>query len=408
MFGRSKKKQAAQQMQVAPEALALLQAMQAGQQMAQQQQMQQQMMMQQQMGQPPMGQQPMGQQPAMMPQQPMMQPPQTEMAPQASMPDPQMMAQPGMAAAQPQMSPMQAPVAEQAAPQMAPTAPAMMAPNAFAQTPFAQDMSPQTEPAMMDEAGAPAMGVTGIGAPLAPAAQTKAQKKEAKRQAQQQAKADKEAKKAAKLAATKEKAEEKKRAKLRKKLAKTRFSRARYLREANGNAIAGVVLWVFIILIFTVGPFMLNTTYLIPTTNENLRIINEVDNLKRSVRQNQPQISAMLEKRKQKEAQIASFTTSFTPQAQAQAQLESLVTQLEDAGMELTEQAITPLGLPAQRIVGTTLTISAEGDYLDWLRIRNKFIRSQRAVSMPSESIIINEETGNVIIAAQIVLPSAP
>ena len=75
MFGRSKKKQAAQQMQVAPEALALLQAMQAGQQMAQQQQMMQQQMMQQQMGQPAMGQQPMpqqpmAQQPAMMPQQP--------------------------------------------------------------------------------------------------------------------------------------------------------------------------------------------------------------------------------------------------------------------------------------------------------------------------------------------------
>ena len=322
------------------------------------------------------------------------------------MADPQMMAQPGMV--QPQMPPMQSPVAEQAAAQMPQAEPAMMAPNAFAQTPFAQEAAPQADPAMMGEAGAPAMGAPGIAAPLAPAAQTKAQKKEAKRQAQQQAKADKEAKKAAKLAATKEKAEEKKRAKLRKKLAKTRFSRARYLREANGNAIAGVVLWVFVILIFTVGPFMLNTTYLIPTTNENLRIINEVDSLKRSVRQNQPQISAMLEKRKQKEAQIASFTTSFTPQAQAQAQLESLVTQLEDAGMELTEKAITPLGLPAQRIVGTTLTISAEGDYLDWLRIRNKFIRSQRAVSMPSESIIINEETGNVIIAAQIVLPSAP
>ena len=332
------------------------------------------------------------------------------MAPQAPMADPQMMAQPGMVQPQmpPMQSPMQSPVAEQAAAQMPQAEPAMMAPNAFAQTPFAQEAAPQADPAMMGEAGAPAMGAPGIAAPLAPAAQTKAQKKEAKRQAQQQAKADKEAKKAAKLAATKEKAEEKKRAKLRKKLAKTRFSRARYLREANGNAIAGVVLWVFVILIFTVGPFMLNTTYLIPTTNENLRIINEVDSLKRSVRQNQPQISAMLEKRKQKEAQIASFTTSFTPQAQAQAQLESLVTQLEDAGMELTEKAITPLGLPAQRIVGTTLTISAEGDYLDWLRIRNKFIRSQRAVSMPSESIIINEETGNVIIAAQIVLPSAP
>ena len=403
MFGRSKKKQAAQQMQVAPEALALLQAMQAGQQMAQQQQMMQQQMMQQQMGQPatgqqPMPQQPMAQQPAMMPQQPMMQPPQAPMA------DPQMMAQPPTQSQMPPMqSPMQPPVAEQAAAQMPQAEPTMMAPNAFA-----QEAAPQANPAMMEEAGAPAMGAPGIAAPLAPAAQTKAQKKEAKRQAQQQAKADKEAKKAAKLAATKEKAEEKKRAKLRKKLAKTRFSRARYLREANGNAIAGVVLWVFVILIFTVGPFMLNTTYLIPTTNENLRIINEVDSLKRSVRQNQPQISAMLEKRKQKEAQIASFTTSFTPQAQAQAQLESLVTQLEDAGMELTEKAITPLGLPAQRIVGTTLTISAEGDYLDWLRIRNKFIRSQRAVSMPSESIIINEETGNVIIAAQIVLPSAP
>ena len=231
--------------------------------------------------------------------------------------------------------------------------------------------------------------------------------REEKRALAAQKKEEKEKKAAEKKALAKEKADEKKRAKRRKKLAKTRFSRARYLREANGNAIAGVVLWIFIILIFIAGPFMLNTAVLIPQTNENLRILTELDSLERSIVVNRPQITAMVEKRKQKQGQITAFTTSFIPSAQASESFEDLARQLEQAGLEIEPINITPFPLTATSIVGTSVSFEISGNYLDWLRVRNKFVRSHSAISIPTESVSINDETGAMQITAQIIIPSS-
>ena len=426
MFGRSKKDkktQQTQQMQVSPEALALLQAMQAGQQMQQmqQQQMQQQMMMQQpQMQQPQMPQQQMYPSPEqmMMGQPPMGQPPmgQPQMNPE---PMPQMPTNPpvmddaallaeigGVNPASPQMTPQmpagQMPAGQMPAGQMPP---ADMAQPQMGQ-PQAMTGSPQVNTGF---AFAPSSD-----APPEEDASPKAKKqkkaklsREEKRALAAQKKEEKEKKAAEKKALAKEKADEKKRAKRRKKLAKTRFSRARYLREANGNAIAGVVLWIFIILIFIAGPFMLNTAVLIPQTNENLRILTELDSLERSIVVNRPQITAMVEKRKQKQGQITAFTTSFIPSAQASESFEDLARQLEQAGLEIEPISITPFPLTATSIVGTSVSFEISGNYLDWLRVRNKFVRSHGAISIPTESVSINDETGAMQITAQIIIPSS-
>ncbi|MGC6518187.1 MAG: hypothetical protein ACON49_09225, partial [Candidatus Puniceispirillaceae bacterium] len=285
-----------------------------------------------------------------------------------------------------------------------------------------QGMAPQ---AMMQQGMAPQAPLTADSAPPAgfpfatqpsdeaaeqpTAAKAKKGKltREEKRAAAAQKKAEKEKKKAEKLATAKEKAEEKKRAKRRKKLAKTRFSRARYLREANGNAIAGVVLWIFMILIFIIGPFMLNTAILIPQTNENLRILSELESLKRSIVTNRPQIAAMAETRKARRGQITAFTSSFVPRADAAASLEELAQQLEAAGLEVKPLTVAPFPLVAQAIIGTSVNLEVTGSYVDWLLLRNKFIRSQRAISIPTESIAINPETGLMEIRAQIILPSS-
>ena len=390
MFGRSKKKQAPEQMQVSAEALALLQAMQTNQQMqqpqmmpqdqmmAQQQMMQQQAMQQQMMQQQAMQQQMMAQQAMQpqMPQQQQMMPQEQVMAGQAPIPSPEM-SQPAQMMPQDQMIAGQA----QAAP-----------PTGFA---------PQPEMSF----GAPLAGGAEQAAPSGKL--TRAQKKAEKKAAKERKKQDAGNKKADKAAAAKEKKEEKIRAKRRKKLAKTRFSRARYLREANGNAIAGVVLWVFLITAFIIGPVMLNIAFLIPQTNENLRIINEVDGLRRSIEQNKPQISVMSEKRKQKEGQIASFTTSFIQQEQAKTLLENFVTQLEDAGMVVTQSNLANTGLTATSIIGVSAALTVEGNYLDWLRVRNKFIREQRAISIPNEAVKVSEDGSTMVISAQIIVPAS-
>ena len=414
MFGRSKKKQAAaqpQQMQVSPEALALIQAMQAGQQMQQQQMMMQQMAQQQMMASQQM--------PAQMPNQ--MPPPQMPAGQMPQMPAGQMPAAP---AAPPMMSeqdllaeiggaatppPIQTPQAAPA-PQMGGQMPLQQAGQQMAAPDMAPAQSTEMPPADPAAGSFPFYG--GAAAPDAPAAPVAKGKKgkltkEEKRALATQKKEEKQRKKAEKIALASEKQEEKKRAKRRKKLAKTRFSRARYLREANGNAIAGVVLWIFIILIFIGAPFMLNTAYLIPQTNENMRIIAEVDSLKRSIVVNRPQITGFVEKRKAKQGQISAFTTSFTPQEQARANFENLGTQLEEAGLEVKGLTISPFPLQAQSIIGTAVSVELSGSYLDWLRIRNKFVRSERAISIPNESVSVDQETGQMQITAQIIIPTS-
>ena len=418
MFGRSKNKkgqnQQPQQMQMSPETLALLQAMQAGQQMQQMQQQMQQQMMMQQMQQPQAmpPQQPVEQQPQMMAPQQMAQQPQ--MAPQQQMPvmdDQALLAEIGGAAnqAEPMQAMQQAPIMQPEMPQqqmpMQQMAGQQMAVPAETEQ-FAQDQS-------SGQLGVDNFNFAAQQAPLATEdEQVKPKKKgkltkEEKRALASQKKAEKEKKKAEKKALASEKAEEKKRAKRRKKLAKTRFSRARYLREANGNALAGVILWIFIIILFIAGPFMLNTAILIPQTNENLRILSELDQLEQSIVRNRPQITAMVERRKSKRGQITAFTAGFPPKSAAEQSLQSLAQQLEEAGLEIQPLTIAPFPLGAQSIIGTSVTLEIIGNYLDWLRIRNKFVRSQRAISIPNETVEINSETGQMEITAQIILPSS-
>ena len=385
MFGKSKKKQeaaAAQQMQVSPEALALLQAMQAQQLQAQQLQAQQ-LQAQQLQAQQLQAQQLQAQ----MPQQPDQQP----VMPQAQMPavsDQDLLAELG--GAMPAMA-----QSQQMPQQMSPPSPQNMAAAPLATTGFPFD-TPSAAPA----------------APFAeaPAEQKKKGKltKDEKRILSEQKKAEKERKKAEKKAQLLEKSEEKKRAKRRKKLAKTRFSRARYLREATGNAIAGASLWIFMIIAFIVGPFLLNTAILIPQTNENMRVLSEAENLKRSIVVNRPKIKVMADRRKQKNNQINAFASSFAPRAEAAKSLEDLALQLEQAGLEVAPLSISNAALTAQSIVGTSATFTVNGSYLDWLRIRNKFVRSQTAISIPIETMAVNDETGQMEITAQIILPSRP
>ena len=424
MFGRSKNKkgqnQQPQQMQMSPETLALLQAMQAGQQMQQMQQQMQQQMMMQQMQQPQAmpPQQPVGQQPQMMPQQPMMAPQQMtqqpQMAPQQQMPvmdDQALLAEIGGPANQ--ADPMQA---MQQAPIMQPEMPQQqmpMQPMAGQQTAVPAETEPFAQEQSSDQLGVDSFNFAAQQAPLAAEDEQEKPKKkgkltkEEKRALASQKKAEKEKKKAEKKALASEKAEEKKRAKRRKKLAKTRFSRARYLREANGNALAGVILWIFVIILFIAGPFMLNTAILIPQTNENLRILSELDQLEQSIVRNRPQITAMVERRKSKRGQITAFTAGFPPKSAAEQSLQSLAQQLEEAGLEIQPLTIAPFPLGAQSIIGTSVTVEIIGNYLDWLRIRNKFVRSQRAISIPNETVEINSETGQMEITAQIILPSS-
>lgn len=394
MFGRSKKKQAAPQagtMQVSPEALALLQAMQAQQMQAQQmqalqaQQMQAQQMQALQAQQMPAQQMPAQQMPApQMPIQPMpAMPVMPAQAPQMGQPP---MGQP---VAPPSESDLAAEFAQMPAPQ-APLAPAPADGFAFAAGQVAGQL-----PAATDDV---------------PASTSKKGKlsREEKRELAAKKKAEKQQKAAEKKAKATEKVEEKKRAKRRKKLAKTRFSRARYLREANGNAIAGSILWVFMILAFIFGPFFLNTAILIPQTNENMRILSETENLKRSIVSSRPKIAALVEKRKQRNSQIESYKGGFMLRADAQIVLERLATQLEEAGLEISPIQVTTTPLTAKSIIGTTARFEVIGDYLAWLRVRNNFVRTQTALSIPTEIVEIDDETGQMSITAQIVLPSQP
>ena len=148
--------------------------------------------------------------------------------------------------------------------------PQSMAP--VAQPPMADGMAATTE-GMAAEFRAPTMPET----PSAPGFD--GGKKNKKNKTAPKVKLSREEKKLA----AKHAKEEKDRNKRRKKLSKSRFSRARYLREANGNAVAGLALWIFMIIVFIAAPFIVNTQILLPQTRENNDVVNQINQLEDTI-----------------------------------------------------------------------------------------------------------------------------
>ena len=279
--------------------------------------------------------------------------------------------------------------------QAAPMAPAM--PPAGA-TPEAQAQMPGQIPGQMPgqmpaSAGAPMLDQTNSVAG-AGSANSNLTKKEQRRLAREQKKASAQAAK-----------EEKARQRRAKKGAKSRFSRARYLREANGNAATGVALSSLLVLLTLFGPILLNALFLLPQTSENREIASRVQSYNDIISQAAPLLQVAVKNKADREAEIQSRINNFKNAETVTAELRQFIADLEGRGASFSSEAsrtVTNSDVGVAGLAGKTLTMDMEADFLSYLLVRNKLARAQPSIDVTTEEIVAT--LGDPIVAIKLVL----
>ena len=325
---------------------------------------------------------------------------------------PQGGAQPGQQPAA-QMSPeamaMLAQMAQGSAPAGGQPAAAQMQPGQAPAQP-ASPMAPTMPPQGMAQGMAPNMGMPGAGAPglpqmpgmpqlpVSPAANPSLSKKERREIEREQ-----------KKAAAASRKEEKELAKRRKKGTKSRFSRAKYLRESQGNAAAGLTLWTMLLLITIFGPILVNSMLLLPQTRQNQEIVQQVESYRQIIERSQPALQGAVNNKNAREAAINGRLNTFRDGETVAGQLRQFISELEANGAQITSEAsrtITNTGVGVSGLVGKTLSLEMTADFLTYLRIRNKFVRSQQSVSVSGESIAATPGDPIVAVTLTIMIPA--
>ena len=246
-------------------------------------------------------------------------------------------------------------------------------------------MAPPTGAAMFDQSA----GIAGAGS-----ANSNLTKKEQRRLARDQ-------KKAAAQAAKEEKA----RLRRAKKGAKSRFSRARYLREANGNAAAGVALSCLLVVLTLFGPVLLNALFLLPQTSENREIASRVQSYNDIITQAAPLLQVAVKNKADREAEIQSRINNFKNGETVTTELRQFIADLEARGATFSSEAsrtVTNSDVGVVGLAGKTLTMEMEADFLGYLLIRNKLARAQPSIVVTTEEIVASP--GDPIVAIKLLL----
>ena len=197
--------------------------------------------------------------------------------------------------------------------------------------------------------------------------------------------------------------------KRRKKGSKARFSRARYLREANGNAAAGLALSILLLISTILGPVLLNFSVLIPQTRENQEIVSQVQQYNDILAQAQPLLEVAIKNKTQREQAIAGRLGAFGEASAVTGQLRQLVNDLEAANAQIIDEAsrtVVNSNLGIGGLTGKTVTLKMRADFLSYLLVRNKFMRSQQSVNVSNERVAASEGDPIVDIEVTIVVPA--
>ena len=208
-----------------------------------------------------------------------------------------------------------------------------------------------------------------------------------------------------KKAAAKARKEEKERIRLQKKGAKSRFSRARYLREANGNAAAGVALSILLVMLTMFGPVMINLFVLLPQTAENREIASRVQQYNDVLRQATPLLQVAIKNKGEREASIQNKIGGFRDGETASSALRQFISNLESRGATFlteTSRTISNAEVGVQGLVGKSITMELEADFLNYLLVRNKMVRSQASIVVQQEEITASP--GNPIVTIKLVV----
>ncbi len=302
--------------------------------------------------------------------------------------------------------------AQTQAPQMSPAAMEMLQQAATGAPAAGQAMAPSMTPGMEQApptAMAPSMAQPAAAAAFPPAGAAEMPSftptPDAALASGRTAKPSREEKKAAAAARKEMKLLEKRR----KKGSKARFSRARYLREANGNAAAGLALSILLLIATILGPVLLNFSVLIPQTRENQEIVSQVQQYNDILAQAQPLLEVAIKNKTQREQAIAGRLGAFGEASAVTGQLRQLVNDLEAANAQIIDEAsrtVVNSNLGIGGLTGKTVTLKMRADFLSYLLVRNKFMRSQQSVNVSNERVAASEGDPIVDIEVTIVVPA--
>ena len=187
--------------------------------------------------------------------------------------------------------------------------------------------------------------------------------------------------------------EEKQIARRRKRNSKARFSRAQYLRDAEGNATSSVGLAGFFLAVTIILPIVMNGLFLIPATRSNQEIIQEVRSLQAIVDQAQPILQAAIGKKNERKEALQGQLVAFVADEEATAALRRFVSDLESRGAALktdTSGTVVNTDVGLGGVTGKSLTLEMKVDFLDYLLVRNRFVRSQSHINVLEETIEAN------------------
>ena len=207
------------------------------------------------------------------------------------------------------------------------------------------------------------------------------------------------------------KREEKIRAARRRKLAKSGFSRTRYLREANGNAMTSLVLLIGLFFLLVPGPIIINTQYVLPLTAKNRGIIAEMNALQANISQSQPIIEMAIADKNTRETEINRLVSGLKDTPTARSALLGFIAALEQNGVRVKSQAsrnIISEEIGIANLIDQRATISLEASFLDYLLIRNKFIRGLSSINVSQEVITAKGADPLVGIELSLSLPTTP
>lgn len=194
-----------------------------------------------------------------------------------------------------------------------------------------------------------------------------------------------------KKAAAVAKREEKEIERRRKKNSKSRFSRAKYLREAEGNALSGVVLSSMLLVLTFIIPLLINGFFLIPATKDNQSVIQEVNTFKSMIDQARPILQAAVARKKERDDALTQKLAGFSPGDNAAGALRRLISDLESRGAVMKTDdsgAVVNTDVGIQQLTAKTLTLELKADFLNYLLVRNRFVRSQPRINVAREDII--------------------
>ena len=191
----------------------------------------------------------------------------------------------------------------------------------------------------------------------------------------------------------------------RRRNAKSRFSRAQYLRDANGNARSSVTLAGFFLAVTIIVPLVVNTLFLLPATRSNQEIIEEVRSLRSLVDQAQPILKAAIGQKAEREQALQGKLAAFVTNDEATGALRRFVSDLESRGATLTTDAsgtVVNTDLELTGLTGKSLTLEMKVGFLDYLLVRNRFVRSQPRIDLSEETIVA--APGNPVVDVKLVL----